>query len=174
MSLKRINFFYEIFFFGSLLFCTGCSPSKLDNPNDLGSKNFLEIEFIKCYLGQDGAVCRKSVNQAINFSGLSSTKILNSSQILLGWNAATSSETSAGNILYDVYRSTTSGTQNFSSPVFTTALGATSATISGLTNTNDYYFVVRARDILGNSDTNTIQKTVLIHGLVRYYYMDST
>ncbi|MBI2060724.1 MAG: pre-peptidase C-terminal domain-containing protein [Nitrospirae bacterium] len=60
-------------------------------------------------------------------------------------------------ITYNIYYSTTSGGQNYSSPTFSTT--NTSYRASGLTNGTTYYFVVRAKDNLAQEDTNTVEKS---------------
>ncbi|MDD4308492.1 MAG: Ig-like domain-containing protein [Thermoplasmata archaeon] len=72
----------------------------------------------------------------------------------LTWNAASDPSYP---IIYNVYISTTSGGQNFAAPTYTT--GQTTAQVTGLTNGQIYYFVVRAEDSAGNEDTNTVQRS---------------
>jgi hypothetical protein len=78
----------------------------------------------------------------------------------LSWQPATDNTTPTAQILYDVYLATTPGGENFSSPTWTTAPGATSFETPGLASHGSFYFVVRARDRAGNEDHNTIE----IHG----------
>jgi len=56
---------------------------------------------------------------------------------------------------YNIYRATSSGGQNYSSPTYTVSVGITSYTDSGATPGQTYYYVVRAQDAAGNTDTNT-------------------
>jgi hypothetical protein len=78
----------------------------------------------------------------------------------LSWQPATDNTTPTTQILYDVYLATTPGGENFSSPTWTTAPGATSFETPGLASHGSFYFVVRARDSAGNEDHNTVE----IHG----------
>jgi hypothetical protein len=77
--------------------------------------------------------------------------------ITVKWSAATDNVTTADQIVYQVYQSATSGGQNFSSPSFTTAPGATSYSAGMLPINTRYYYVVRARDQAGNVDTNKVE-----------------
>ena len=71
-------------------------------------------------------------------------------QITLTWNAPFNN---GGSPItgYDIYESTTAGGENYASPTTTTGAGANTATISGLTNGNTYYFTIEAVNALGNS-----------------------
>jgi len=80
-------------------------------------------------------------------------------EIDLTWTAATDDVTASINIVYLVYMSTTSGGQNFTAADFTTSAGVTTYTVTGLSSSTTYYFVVRARDEAGNIDGNTIEKS---------------
>src|SRR5262249_51234916 len=77
--------------------------------------------------------------------------------ISLNWNAATDDYTSQSAVLYDIYMSSTKGGQAYGAPSFTTPAGATNYQITDLTPGTKYYFVVRARDEVGNQDTNTVE-----------------
>jgi hypothetical protein len=62
-------------------------------------------------------------------------------------------------ITYNIYRATTSGGQNFSTPLdATTAVSYVDRTV---VNCQRYYYVVRAEDAFGNEDTNTVQRSVI-------------
>ncbi len=107
----------------------------------------------------------------ITFAGVSNLRILSATSVELRWTAATS--TSAGNMEYNIYRSATSGAQVFTTPVLTVN-NVTTATITGITaNTNNYY-VVRARDSAGTTDTNTAERAALLNGLLRFIPLDAT
>jgi hypothetical protein len=94
------------------------------------------------------------------FGGLTSASATGASTILLSWTAATDNVSTPAQIVYDVYESLTPGGESFASaPLLTTAPGATSVTISSLTPGTTYYFVVRARDVAGNRDGNTVEKS---------------
>ena len=92
------------------------------------------------------------------FAGLSSAAALSANSIQLSWNAATDNKSLPQNIVYLIYLSTTPGGENFSSPNFQTPPGATSYTITGLTPSTTYYFVVRAKDEVGNVEQNSVEK----------------
>ncbi len=76
----------------------------------------------------------------------------------LSWDPATDNLTPPQRIVYDVYQATTSGGEDFSTPTYTTAPGATSFDSPPLPADQTFYFVVRARDQAGNSDSNTVER----------------
>lgn len=77
-------------------------------------------------------------------------------QINLSWNAATDDEGSTP-ITYYIYISSTSGTFNWGSENYTTQ--NTYYNVTGLTNGQTYYFVVRAQDSASNMDTNSVERS---------------
>ncbi|GAH79267.1 unnamed protein product, partial [marine sediment metagenome] len=72
--------------------------------------------------------------------------------IRLTWTAS-SPETDVSQ--YNIYRATTSGGQNYSSPTYTVSAGTTTYTDTSTTDGITYYYVVRAQDAAGNIETNT-------------------
>lgn len=56
---------------------------------------------------------------------------------------------------YNIYRATSSGGQNLSSPTYTVSVGIVSYTDSSATPGQAYYYLVRAQDAAGNTDSNT-------------------
>jgi len=56
---------------------------------------------------------------------------------------------------YDIYRATTSGGENYSSPTYTVSVGTTTYTDTSTTDGQTYYYVMRAQDAAGNIETNT-------------------
>ena len=78
----------------------------------------------------------------------------------LTWDAAADDRTPTTEIVYEIYQATQPGGETFSSPTYTTDAGATSFVTPQLSGTQAFYFVVRARDLAGNSDTNRIE----VHG----------
>lgn len=92
------------------------------------------------------------------FGGLVSAGAASSSSINLTWNAASDDISPASKIAYQIYMATTSGGQNFESPA-ATVTGVTSTTITGLSPNTAYYFVARAKDEAGNTESNTVQKS---------------
>jgi CARDB len=80
------------------------------------------------------------------------------SHYFLKWAAARDDVTPAAGIVYDVYRATTAGGEDFARPTYTTAAGVTSFTTPLLPTDTAYYFVVRARDRAGNRSATTIER----------------
>ena len=90
----------------------------------------------------------------------------NSETIVLAWAPAYNNGTTPSDIVYRIYLATTPGGENFTPPSFVTPPGATSFSLkipSDLTFGN-YYFVVRAVDAAGNSDTNSVEQAVSANG----------
>lgn len=76
----------------------------------------------------------------------------------LNWDPATDNVSSSRQIVYDVYQANTSRGEDFATPAYTTRAGATSFTTPPLPTDQNFYFVVRARDQAGNSDSNTVER----------------
>jgi hypothetical protein len=91
------------------------------------------------------------------FAGVEGTANVTTTSLDLTWTAAVDEVTSPDQIVYDIYQSTQAGGENFAAPTLTTPQGATSATISGLSTGQKYFFVVRARDKAGNRDANVVE-----------------
>lgn len=91
------------------------------------------------------------------FAGLSSVGGATPSSLTLSWTAATDVFTDTPSIVYDIYQAPSSGGQDFLTPTYSTIPGATSYVVTGLEEVTTYYFVVRARDLVGNRDTNTVE-----------------
>ena len=77
----------------------------------------------------------------------------NSGELYIAWDSASDPSTP---IIYNVYRATVSGGQNFSTP--DTTISSLSFRDKGLVDGTTYYYVVRAKDSYGNEDTNTVEK----------------
>ncbi|GAC1577729.1 MAG: hypothetical protein NVS3B18_11450 [Candidatus Dormibacteria bacterium] len=75
----------------------------------------------------------------------------------LSWAAAAEPVTPSSGIVYEIFFAATPAGENFSSPTWTTAPGAT-AYSGNLTTAGSAYFVVRARNQAGHQDANTVEK----------------
>jgi len=95
------------------------------------------------------------------FEGLASATASSSSAAVLGWKAATDDVSPPSKTVYLVYMATTPGGENFASPNFM-ATGTTSFSVDGLNSGATYYFMVRARDEAGNTDSNVVERSVTI------------
>jgi hypothetical protein len=90
-----------------------------------------------------------------SFNGVSTAADANTNGAVdLTWN--TPATDSSAPITYNVYVATSSGGHNYISP-YTTTQNATGVTVTNLTNTVTYYFVVRAEDPYGNEELNTTE-----------------
>jgi hypothetical protein len=76
----------------------------------------------------------------------------------LSWDPAADNLSPSKRIVYDVYQAENAGGEDFSSPSYTTRAGATSLATPELPADKTFYFVVRARDRAGNSDSNTVER----------------
>jgi hypothetical protein len=92
------------------------------------------------------------------FAGCTSAVTLNSTQVTVSWDAATDNTTPQPQIAYDVFTATTSGQEDFTTPA-ASFTGVTVGVVSGLKPSTTYYFVCRARDLSGNEDSNTSERT---------------
>lgn len=98
---------------------------------------------------------------APTFGGLTGSSYDAQNNITLSWTQGTDSVTSQGNLRYRVYRSTSSGVFDYTSPMAVDVIGVGSVVLSGM-EYGTYYFVVRCEDESGNRDTNTTQRTVTL------------
>ena len=76
----------------------------------------------------------------------------------LTWQPATDKVSPSSAIVYEVYQAEKSGGEDFSTPTYTTAPGATSFDTPPLPADQTFYFVVRATDEAGNTDANTVER----------------
>ncbi len=93
------------------------------------------------------------------FAGLS-TATYGNTVLTLSWYPATDNLTAQSGIQYLIFQSTTPGGQNFSGTPFDVTTGTTSYTKTGVNFSGPQYFVVRARDENGNTDSNTQERSV--------------
>jgi hypothetical protein len=75
------------------------------------------------------------------------------------WSPATDPETSQDKIVYDVFQGLGSQGEDYTTPIATSDPGATSVFVSDLTPDSTLYWVVRARDLAGNRDSNTVEQS---------------
>ena len=75
----------------------------------------------------------------------------------LTWKSASDPLTPSAQIVYEVFEALTPGGEDFSTPSWITAPGATSFRTPGLASHGTFYFVVRARDGAGKTDANTVE-----------------
>jgi hypothetical protein len=74
----------------------------------------------------------------------------------IGWWPAIDDDTDPDDIVYDVYQARRPGEEDLSHPTYTSDPGALSLVTPDLP-AGTYYYVVRARDTAGNTDSNVIE-----------------
>lgn len=84
---------------------------------------------------------------------------ISTSQINLNWTASTDAVTPQANLTYEICRTTTSGGCSTFAITHTSSTGATAYSATGLAANTTYYFVLRAKDALGNASAGTAQVT---------------
>ncbi len=83
----------------------------------------------------------------------------------LYWPPATDNQGDSLNIVYDIYESLTRNGQDYSSPSYTSSPGTHRHTVTGLAAGTRYFYVVRARDPSGNSDSNIVEHSAKTDGV---------
>jgi hypothetical protein len=78
--------------------------------------------------------------------------------VILFWDPATDDITPQKDIVYEICQSTTAGGCVSSFTPVSTVSNQTYYRVTGLTPGVTYYFLVRARDLAGNRDGNTVEK----------------
>jgi hypothetical protein len=76
----------------------------------------------------------------------------------LRWDPGADHVTRAKKIVYDVYQASARGGEDFTAPTYTTAADATSFVTPPLPADQAVFFVVRARDVAGNRDSNKVER----------------
>lgn len=112
-----------------------------------------------------GRVAQSSDTTAPTFDGAASVTGNGADSIVINWTQASDDVTAAANMTYLVCYSSTQGecVSNFTTK-FTTAEGATSHTVNGLSGSTTYYAVVRAKDEAGNIDSNITERSSITAG----------
>ncbi|MGE0325961.1 MAG: fibronectin type III domain-containing protein, partial [Polyangiaceae bacterium] len=77
----------------------------------------------------------------------------------LTWDAASDDQTAESGIVYLVYQGTIAGTALDNPPVAQSSPGSLGITLTGLSSSTAYYWVVRAQDEAGNESDNTTEET---------------
>jgi hypothetical protein len=81
-----------------------------------------------------------------------------SSGFTLRWSPATDPVTPSAQIVYEIFHAASPGGEDYATPTYTTAAGATTFTTPVTVNRGAVYFVVRARNAAGHEDTNTVER----------------
>lgn len=124
-----------------------------------------QIETVRRWIA-DGAVetCAGTTSTCSDavpptFAGLATATLTDASSARLCWAAGSDNATPAAQLVYDVFQATAPGGEVFTSPPKqSTSGGATCSDVTGLTPSQQYCWVVRARDGAGNRDANTAER----------------
>ena len=134
-------------------------PPGTDTYTDSATTHGITYYYVVRSLNRSGAM-ETNTNEAIatadaapppSPSGLTAAPI-SGDGVQLTWTAS-SPETDVSQ--YNIYRATSSGGQNYSSPTYMVSVGISSYKDSAATQGQTYYYVVRAQDAAGNTDSNT-------------------
>jgi len=77
--------------------------------------------------------------------------------VRLYWAPGSDNVTEVANLVYDIFIASQPGKFDFTHPDLTSPPGVIDYLVEGLTPGQRYYFVVRARDVGGNTDNNTFE-----------------
>lgn len=97
--------------------------------------------------------------KAPSFAGLASALPASTTAIDLSWATAQDDRSAPAQIRYEIYVASSSLRQNFSTPSYMANTGATTYQVTGLNVATKYFFIVRARDEAGNSDSNLTERS---------------
>jgi hypothetical protein len=90
------------------------------------------------------------------FAGVKRVTAVSDSELNVTWDAATDDTTPPASIAYRVYVAELGAAMDFNLPYTTTPAGATATTVVGLRAGVEYEVIVRAVDLAGNEDDNTV------------------
>jgi chitodextrinase len=132
--------------------------------NGVGNVSYLAQRYFDCngeHITLNMLMAAESIPPT--FAGLSDISSITQTSMVLSWSPATDNVTPQNKIQYLIYMALSSEALSiqefdFSSPSFTTPLGATSYTVTGLNPDTTYKYNVKAMDEVGNTDDNTVQK----------------
>jgi hypothetical protein len=94
------------------------------------------------------------------FAGLTGVVVQSDARTAtFSWAPATDPQTPSNAIVYDVFQGVDPHAEDFTRPIATSAPGATSVLVTDLTPDSTLYWVVRARDLAGNRDSNTVEES---------------
>ena len=94
-----------------------------------------------------------------SFGGVTSVAPVSGTSLQITWDAATDGITKKEKLIYNVYVSTTSGSQSFKVPQLTTPPGVTHINYNALAPDSTGFVIVRAVNEAGLEDTNTVEKS---------------
>jgi hypothetical protein len=94
------------------------------------------------------------------FAGLTGAAVQSDARTAtFSWSPATDPQTPPDKIVYDVFQGLAPGAEDYTMPIATSDPGASSLRVTDLTPDATLYWVVRARDQAGNSDSNTVEQS---------------
>ncbi len=98
------------------------------------------------------------------FAGLTGGQVDSSARtVLLSWSPASDDQTPPAQIVYDVFQGSSPGLESYKTPIASSTAGAASVLVTDLTPDTTLYWVVRARDLAGNHDSNTVETSGIVN-----------
>ncbi len=107
---------------------------------------------------EPGSICDDQTPPG--FGGITSATVTaNGAGATLCWTPGSDDTASPPQLVYDAYQSLTPGGQDFSGlPTATSSAGANCLEVGGLLPSQEHCWTVRARDLAGNRDANTVEQ----------------
>jgi len=127
--------------------------------NKDGATNVVDVQVAtNNYLSCSTSTYQSFVSQVINgVLGSSCPVTTGFHTVSISWVASTTSS-----VTYNVYRATTSGGYNYSTPLNSTPISGTSFSDCTIALGQTYYYVIRAVDGSGNQSVNSNETTVSV------------
>jgi hypothetical protein len=138
----------------------GASSVVIDTGLTAGTKYYVVVRAVDATGHEDTNTSEQSATTQVDstppaFEGVTAVASAPEASLTISWQAATDDLTPAPGIVYEVFLATTAGAENLNLPDAVSQPGATSLTVTGLSQASTmYYVVVRAVDAAGNVDTS--------------------
>lgn len=129
-----------------------CTP---DGSTTIASGGGIRIDDVILKGAVNGVASSDVTPPVAGGGGVVTPSVISSAQINLSWTAATDNSTAQAAIVYEICQSTSSTGCNTFSATYTNGAGVVTKSVTGLTGSTTYYFVVRAKDASGNTGLYT-------------------
>jgi hypothetical protein len=138
----------------------GATSVVIDTGLSAATKYYVVVRAVDAAGHEDTNTSEQSATTQVDtmppaFEGVTAVASAPEASLTISWQAALDDLTPAQGIVYEVFLATTAGAENLNLPDAVSKPGATSLTVSGLSQASTtYYVVVRAVDAAGNVDTS--------------------